>query len=235
MEYNLRIGQLISVWTPHVSHGDTGPFSMTSASLFISIFPEQDRSCNLLVEDHSDNGSQCKTPVGYRKSQQLLGLMTMKNFIDGGYDVKDGKLVVCVKSIGPKKTGRKLMCILFAQIADTRLSSVTSKKGTTSSLVNVVVFDDTAEATLTLWNAAAASAAIWKPSSTILLISNPGWRIETRTWLSLNASTHIEVNPKMADADWLRSFAQRLTRRQSTNQPFPSSTQHLTHIVNRVH
>lgn len=29
--------------------------------------------------------------------------MTVKNFLDGGYDVEDSKILVCVKSIGARK------------------------------------------------------------------------------------------------------------------------------------
>ena len=31
--------------------------------------------------------------------------MTLKNFVDGGYDVAEAKILVCVKSIGAKKKG----------------------------------------------------------------------------------------------------------------------------------
>jgi hypothetical protein len=33
----------------------------------------------------------------------LPGLMTLKSFTDGGYDIDEPKLLVCVKSIGAKK------------------------------------------------------------------------------------------------------------------------------------
>jgi hypothetical protein len=33
----------------------------------------------------------------------LPGLMTLKSFTDGGYDIDDPKLLVCVKSIGARK------------------------------------------------------------------------------------------------------------------------------------
>jgi hypothetical protein len=32
--------------------------------------------------------------------------MTLQNFVDGGYDVVDAKILVVVKSIGAKKKGR---------------------------------------------------------------------------------------------------------------------------------
>lgn len=99
--------------------------------------------------------------------------------------------------------------------------AVTSRKNTTSELVNVCVFDDTAEATLTLWGCTASSAALWKASSTVLLISNPGWRIDHRAWISLTSDTCVEVDPCISDADWLRGFAQGLTKREHVSPPFP--------------
>ena len=39
--------------------------------------------------------------------------------------------------------------------------------------------------------------------------------------LSLTNSTHVDVDPCMIDAYWLRGYAQRLTKREHVNQPFP--------------
>ncbi|KAF2489649.1 hypothetical protein BU16DRAFT_575344 [Lophium mytilinum] len=201
MEYKLRLGHLISVWTPHLSYGENGTLAPTSAPLFTSIFPERDRNCHLLIHENSDGGVQCKKPVGYKKGQPLPGLMTLQNFINGGYDVADGKILVCVKSIGAR-------------------TKVENKRGTTER-INVGLFDDTAEATLTLWGSTTASAAPWQPSHTVLLITNPGWRIDRRAWISVTANTHVDVDPSITDAIWLRSFAQRLTKRDHVNPPFP--------------
>ena len=71
-----------------------------------SIFPERDNSCYFLVQENSDDGTLCKMPMGYKENKELAGLMTLKNFIEGGYDVADGKILVCVKSISVKKKCR---------------------------------------------------------------------------------------------------------------------------------
>lgn len=88
-------------------------------------------------------------------------------------------------------------------------------------VVNVMVFDDTCEATLALYGRIAKSAADWKASYTILLLSSPGFRSEKRPTLSINSNTYADVDPCMAEADWLRAFAQRLTTREVVNVPFP--------------
>ena len=58
-----------------------------------------------MIHDASDQGVLCKTPLGYREGRQLGGLMTLSGFIEGGYDVNDGKILVVVKSIGARKRG----------------------------------------------------------------------------------------------------------------------------------
>jgi len=88
-----------------VSDGENGTLSSTSAPLYASLFPERDRSCHLMLHENSDDGSMHKRPLGFRKGQPLAGLMTLQNFIDGGYDVPDARILIVVKSIGPKKRG----------------------------------------------------------------------------------------------------------------------------------
>lgn len=46
-----------------------------------------------------------RLPMGYQEGQQLGGLMTLKSFADGGYEVSDAKILGVVKSIGAKKKG----------------------------------------------------------------------------------------------------------------------------------
>ncbi|KAL8924043.1 MAG: hypothetical protein Q9172_002872 [Xanthocarpia lactea] len=103
--------------------------------------------------------------------------------------------------------------------ADT--SRFTTNKGDLLDVVNVIVFDDTYDTTLTLCGCVAISVAHWKTSSTVLLISNPGFRNDRRPTLSINSTTFVEIDPCMGEAEWLRAFAQRLTTREVVNVPFP--------------
>lgn len=100
-------------------------------------------------------------------------------------------------------------------------STVTTKKGVSQERVDVGIFDDTGEATLTLWQSLAASASSWQPSHTVLLIANPRWTISQRAWLALKADTRVDVDPAFKDAVWLRAFAQRLTKKEHINPPYP--------------
>ncbi|KAL9627087.1 MAG: hypothetical protein Q9204_006819 [Flavoplaca sp. TL-2023a] len=111
------------------------------------------------------------------------------------------------------------------------MQTVTTKRGEVVDVVNVMIFDDTRDAILALYGRIAASAAYWKPSHTILLLSNPGFRSDKRPTLTLNSNIYADVDPCMEEADWLRAFAQRLTTREVVNIPFPEGVSVKAHQV----
>lgn len=78
----------------------------TTAPLFASLFPERDRSCHLMVHENSDEGVMLKRPLGHHEGRPMPNLMTLQNFIDGGYDVIGAKVLVVVKSLGQRKRGK---------------------------------------------------------------------------------------------------------------------------------
>lgn len=98
---------------------------------------------------------------------------------------------------------------------------VTTKTGQPAEKVDVKVFDDTFEVTLTLWGRTCASAPAWKPSHTLLLISNAKFRDGRRPEITTTAETHLEVDPEIRDAEWLRDFARKLATRDHVNPLFP--------------
>jgi len=106
IEYNLRLGQLVSIWTPHISNAESNSLPLDNASLVTSIFPERDNTCYFMVQQNSDDGTLCRTPKDYVDGKQLAGLMTLKNFAEGGHEVTNGRILVCVKSIGGRKKSK---------------------------------------------------------------------------------------------------------------------------------
>lgn len=98
---------------------------------------------------------------------------------------------------------------------------MTTKKGIELELLNVIVFDDTQDAMLSLCGGLTASAASWETGHTLLLLSNPDFRIEKRLILCVNFVTQVDVDPDMKDAHWLRAFAKRLNMKEAINIPFP--------------
>ena len=116
----MKLGSLVSVWTTHVSLGDAGIKASSATTtttpkastlddrLFANIFPERDQSCYFRVYeeyDGIDDDAVCRTPLGYEEQKALPGLMTLKNLVDGGYEIEGCKILVCVKSIGCRKKG----------------------------------------------------------------------------------------------------------------------------------
>lgn len=97
-----------------------------------------------------------------------------------------------------------------------------NRNSTTSELITVGIFDNTADAQITLYAPLCDSAAAFHPSQTILLISNPGWRIEKTAKLSLNGNSRIDIDPDLSDAHRLRALARRLTKKEHVNPPFPN-------------
>ena len=67
-----------------------------------------------MVQEQGDEGVLCKTPLDYHDGKQLDKLMTLKNFIEGCHELADGKILVCVKSIG----GRKKCEVYLAPMRD---------------------------------------------------------------------------------------------------------------------
>ncbi|KAF2627398.1 hypothetical protein BU25DRAFT_342003 [Macroventuria anomochaeta] len=202
-EYKLRLGQLITVWTVHISNSsEHNALAPNTAPLFTTIFPEGERHCHLMVHENSDDGTQFKRPFNCKDSRALPSLMTLRSFTDGGYDVDEPKLLVCVKSIGARKR-------------------YINRNGTTSELLTLGIFDDTADASLTLYSGLCDSASFLQTSKSVLLISNPGWRIEKTAKLSLNANSRVDIDPDIGDARRLRALAQRLTKKEHVNPPFP--------------
>lgn len=94
--------------TSSVSNGEYGTLSSASAPLFVSLFPERDRNCHIMVHDYSDC-NMLKRPLGYLEGVPLNNLMTLQNFIDGGYDVTNSRILVVVKSIGARKKGKAIV------------------------------------------------------------------------------------------------------------------------------
>ncbi|KAL9585985.1 MAG: hypothetical protein Q9212_001204 [Teloschistes hypoglaucus] len=207
IDYQLCLGQLVKIWTTNISHAESTCGGGTSSIIqsvthFTTLHPERDANCHFEVDENSENTTLFRKPLGYDEGEQLAGLMTLQNYFDGGHEVTGSKVLLCVKSIGSCK-------------------QVTTKKGIELELLNVIVFDDTQEAMLSLCGGLTASAASWETGHTLLLLSNPDFRIEKRLILCVNFVTQVDVDPNMKDAHWLRAFAQRLTMKEAINIPFP--------------
>ncbi|KAF4633664.1 hypothetical protein G7Y89_g4452 [Cudoniella acicularis] len=170
-----------------------------------NMFPGRVTSDHVMIHTNNSTGWICRTPLEYRKGQPLPGLMTLNSYLRSGHDgVSGAKIAVCVKSIGAKRKIKK-------------------KTGSDCELVEVLLFDHTGEVRLSMWNDMGLSPREWQAGKTILLISNPGYRVEYSSKGSLGVvrQTMIEVEPEFPDAQWLRKYAVGLTKKESLCLEFP--------------
>ncbi|KAL8709560.1 MAG: hypothetical protein Q9220_005652 [cf. Caloplaca sp. 1 TL-2023] len=207
VDYHLRLGQETTVWTTLITSIDYGWGGLAARSQpdgrATTIFPERDRNCYLMAHTDNDDGTRFRIPLGYCDGKELACMMTLKAFIEGGHEVPEAKVLICVKSIG----GRR-------------------KKSTETDhaldYVNLIVFDHTADATLSLRGATTESPMPWRTSETILLLHNPLFDIKgNRPILSIGSDTYVDVDPCMSDAEWLRKLACRVLSKEAITIPFP--------------
>jgi hypothetical protein len=202
--YTLKLGLLLTIWTPYIGAVvNNNAYIIPNAPNTTSIFPGREGSVHIVIHQNGDIGVTCRIPLGYKKSQPLPGIMNIKQYIDGGYEIKDNRLLVCVKSIGPRR-------------------KITNKKGVVLDLTEVTLFDESGELILKLWGEQGTSARNWRPSGTILLISNPIFRNEARGCsLGLSHATMVDIDPDFPDVDYIRNYAANLHKKESVDQTFP--------------
>lgn len=135
----------------------------------------------------------------------MPGLMTVEAYLSGGYDGVVGvKLLICVKRIGAKK-------------------KIIRKDGGESNLIEVTVFDHTAEIKMKCWSDLIESVKEWQPGKTILLFSNPVHKLDYggKSVVSFGRNAFMDVDPEFSDAQWLRNWARKLLMRESVGVRFP--------------
>jgi hypothetical protein len=99
---------------------------------------------------------------------------------------------------------------------------VPKKDGGTAEKREIGVFDDSMEGTLTLWGFMISTADTWEISKTVLLLTTPSlklWRKDVQ--LTCGSRTLVCVDPTHRDAQWLRTYAQKLLRKPDICAPFP--------------
>lgn len=212
-DFQPLLGQRVTFWTTYISEasaGDIGyiPFCSSATKLY----PGRNGASFIILHTDSpgsdgDRIMRCPLECNLKENDYLPGLMILKAFLATGYDMGEGKVLVCVRSIGPRRT-------------------VQSKKDKRNlDMVEVGVFDDSETCLLKLWEDKVASAKHWHPNQTILLISKPtrkSWG--TAPELGIGPNSMIDVDPQFPDADWLRNKAKTMMKRESVYIPFPPTT-----------
>ncbi|KAI1501417.1 hypothetical protein F5X99DRAFT_409007 [Biscogniauxia marginata] len=227
-DYHLLLGQRITAWTTYISesgNAEIGPIPFCFSAT--TIYPGRNGATNIVFHTDtpgSENDRSLRRPLEVDPGQYdcLPALMTLKAFISSGYDLGEGKILVCVRSIGPRRTVRS------------------KKQQSTLDLVEVGIFDDTANCILKLWEDKVASAKTWLPNKTVLLISKPTSRIPDRPnhqgeyypEIGIGYNSMVDVDPDFPEANWLREKVQEMSKRESVHTPFPAPTWDIDRAIN---
>ncbi|KAI0474465.1 hypothetical protein F4859DRAFT_522088 [Xylaria cf. heliscus] len=210
------LGQRITLWATSISAGNQAeighiPYCSTAAT----IYPGRNGATHIefhVDEPGSEDDDSLRCPLGVNVEQYdyLPGLMTLKSFLAGGYDIGDGKILVCVRSVGLRRTIQP------------------KKREGTLDMVEVSVYDDTDTAVLKLWEDKITSAKSWVPNHTILLLSQPWCRDytdrqgTTHIEVGIGYSTTVDVNPDFSEATWLRTRVHEMVKKERVLVPFPA-------------
>jgi hypothetical protein len=187
----------------------------------VNIFPSRDSTCHFVIHRQKRYLNVCRQPLEYEWDKPLQRLVNLKTYASGAYEIETSRVLVYVKNLGAKKTGKILGLRLTFPNSH---SIVVASNGTSYTVMEVGVFDDTESATLTLFRNIADSATTWIPSYTILLLTNLRCNARgTRNYLLVQSSSFVEVNPQFPDSEWLRDFAIKSDNESRINPPFPSS------------
>jgi len=201
----------VTVWASFVGqYNTTSPERVPRVSAMITIHPAQgSSSCIKFHRELSGSNEMtlCRFPLDYNlpcPSSQVHGLMGLEAYLKSGFEgVADPKLLLCVSSIGPRKTF----------------------KSKPIQMIEVVVFDETKSCVLRLWQDKVASARMWVASETVLLITNPGFRPakgkNSNPELRVDITSMVDVNPELPEAEWLRRLAAARTKQGRACIPFP--------------
>lgn len=205
----LRLGDRITLFATYIAEStksETG--YIPYVNYCTAIYPGRNDATHIVFhhdQQHSFEDKSCRIPPGIDREHDgcHAGLMSLKSFLSSGFDTDEGIILVCVRSVGPRKTMRS------------------RKRETTVDLIEVEVCDDTATAVLKLWGGHVPSAGSFVPNHTILLISHPSCKStdryddksESLTEVGIGYSSLVHVNPVFAEADWLRKKIIDMTKK----------------------
>jgi len=103
---DLLLSGLVTVWTAHVSSSDIGNISSMELStpLCVTLFPARDRSSHIEIHQDVDTNTEYSLPLDWTDGPSQL--TALRDFITGGYEIREAKILVIVNSIGSRKRGQ---------------------------------------------------------------------------------------------------------------------------------
>lgn len=205
-----HLGQRVTIWASFIGVTAGGEFNSTPCSTSISL--GRPGTTHIVFHHDAEGSDLYRSPLGSNPGDDsdLPGLMTLQQFLHTGGECDHSKILVCVRSVGLRKTVRP------------------RSREVSVNLIEVGVFDHTASTMLTLWGDKTSSASSWLPNKTFLLISMPVYKAPKRdvrdqmAHLAIGFHTTVEVDPDFARASWLRTTIKRLQERKAFFVHFPT-------------
>ncbi|TRX97170.1 hypothetical protein FHL15_001964 [Xylaria flabelliformis] len=209
------LGQRITLWATSISAGNQAEIGhIPYCSTATTIYPGRNGATHIefhVDEPGSEDDGSLRRPVDVNTDQygNIHGLMTLKSFLVSGHDLGEGRILVCVRSVGPRRTIQP------------------KKREGSLHMVEVSIYDDTAHCVLKLWEDKITSAKSWIPNQTILLLSQPLCREYTdragaaHAEVGIGYSSIVNVDPDFPEAAWLRAKIQEMAKKERVIVPFP--------------
>ncbi|KAI0858694.1 hypothetical protein F4860DRAFT_526897 [Xylaria cubensis] len=209
------LGQRITLWATSISAGNQAEIGhIPYCSTATTIYPGRNGATHIefhVDEPGSEDDGSLRRPVDVNTDQygNIPGLMTLKSFLVSGHDLGEGRILVCVRSVGPRRTIQP------------------KKREGSLHMVEVSIYDDTAHCVLKLWEDKITSAKSWIPNQTILLLSQPLCREYTdragavHVEVGIGYSSIVNVDPDFPEAAWLRAKIQEMAKKERVIVPFP--------------
>ncbi|KAI1357892.1 hypothetical protein F5Y08DRAFT_346271 [Xylaria arbuscula] len=215
-EYQPLLGQRLSVWATAISAGNQAEIGhIPFCSVATTIYPGRNGATHIefhLDEAGSEEDLSLRSPLDMdvRPDGHFPGLLTLKSYLSGGYEIGAAKVLVCVRSVGPRRT------------------VASRKREAHYNLIEVGVYDDTASIVLKIWQEKIPSAKLWVPNQTVLLISQPTCSLadgtNCRAEIGLGYSSMVDVDPDYSEARWLRAKIRDMAKKGSIIIPYPAAT-----------
>ncbi|KAK9426161.1 hypothetical protein SUNI508_12522 [Seiridium unicorne] len=216
-DFNLIFGQRITIYTTYIAHptkAETGYISYVNHCS--TIYLGRNGATHIIFHRDlplSDGDYAYRYQLGLHQQHDggHTDLMSLKSFLSSGFDMGEGKILVCVRSVGPRKTIQP------------------RRREGPLDLVEVGICDETATSVLKLWGDHVPTSKSFVPNHTILLISHPicktaGQQVgksQSSTEVSIGYSSMVHLNPIFAEAAWLRKKITDISKKESVLVSFP--------------
>ncbi|KAK2744809.1 hypothetical protein FQN57_004132 [Myotisia sp. PD_48] len=236
IDYALRLGMLVTVWTTHISpfkriagknpsRGENYPSSSSSspiksspsaAALRASPGPTPGTaSTKVMTSIFPERDRGCFIEIHQGSDEE--GVCRMPLGYKPGRPCKDLDTLGYAQEKAALFPGNSTKVLVYVSRIGTLREAQNGREGAVQTL-DVGIADRSGEAILGLYGSMMISALQWVPGQTVLLVSDASWKSRSRAYIS--SQTCVEVDPDIVEAEWLRNLA--VSQSELLNPDFPA-------------